>query len=509
MFIFISFPACFRRVLAGKRISSHWVKKTLICERVNDCQLQCSEEKRFTCEGFNYRIDHTGNGQGVCELIESPLVKIDLYAGGGHNLQVHPDYDYYERDRNASPGCYQPPGCVDCAHKRPTTSRPSDIYRPYPVPLPPQRYPEPYPNYPQPPPSYGNRPSTAVDVYRPPSQGIYEHRPPLQRPGEPYYPIAGGPRPSYGNIDRVGIEEEYYKGGKPHEEPIYYGYPQKPPANSGYHTIPSQQPIRPPDNLPPQRPEYAPRPPLPPSSPDSHYFRPQSPPGSYGNNEPQKPAQQPYGPESHKPPPQPYLPENKHPYVAPPSPIAQGYGPEDRVSQNYRPDRPPQSYGPNREPQGYGPDRNAPQSYGPDRNAPQNYGPDRNQLQGYGPDRSNPSKPYNPYFIGGDMHNAWGMYGGTYGSTNQGYFNKAGADYWGLKGSDHRRQDGLPFNYFDLAGPRPIVHNSAYGMQYGGHPPPPAQYPQQVAGPPGYDDRGNFGQQWSRRPGVDGKYIYI
>lgn len=457
-------------MLAGKRISSHWVKKTLICERVSDCQLQCAEEKRFTCEGFNYRIDHSGNGQGVCELIEAPLSKIDLYAGGGHNLQVHPDYDYYERDRNASPGCYQPPGCIDCAQKqRPSTSRPLDIYRPYPAP-PPPNYQQPYPSYPQLPPNgYGSRPPTAIDVYRPPS-GIYEHRPPLQRPEPQYYPANGPPRPgSYGNIDRVGIEEEYYKGGKPNEEPIYYGYPQKPPANNGYHTIPSQQPITKPASYPPQhRPEYAPRPPLPPSSPDSHYSRP-PPSGSYGN-EPQRPAPPPYGPESDKPRPQPYLPEAQHPNVAPPSPIARpsGYGP-DRPPQNY-PDRPPPSYGPDQP------------------------STDRN-----------PSKPFNPYFVGGDSHNAWGMYGGTYGMTHQNYYNKAGADYWGVRG-DHRRQDGVPFNYFDLAGPRPMDHNYAYGMHYGGQPAYPGPpHPQQIAGPPGYDDRGSFGQQWSRRPGVDGK----
>lgn len=159
---FVNFPACFRRALAGKKVAGHYVKKTLVCERVSDCQRECADERRFRCEGFNYRLDPTGRGQGDCELIEAPLSQIDLYGNGGANLMVHPDYDYYERDRSASPACYQPTGCIDCGNRRPTstTTRPNEIYRPYPVPAPPA----PPSSYPVRPPAYPSHPG-------PPSTG--------------------------------------------------------------------------------------------------------------------------------------------------------------------------------------------------------------------------------------------------------------------------------------------------------------------------------------------------
>ncbi|KAI9582521.1 hypothetical protein GQX74_009908 [Glossina fuscipes] len=100
--------ACFRRVLAGKRIAPHWVRRTIACRNVEECMRECGREKRFTCEGFNYRLDPSGSGQGDCELIEIPLSQIDLYSSPNRrdtNLLRHPDYDYYERDRNAPPSC--------------------------------------------------------------------------------------------------------------------------------------------------------------------------------------------------------------------------------------------------------------------------------------------------------------------------------------------------------------------------------------------------------------------
>lgn len=125
--------ACFRRALAGKRVSPHWVRRTLTCERVEDCQTECSLERRFLCEGFNYRLDPTGQGQGICELIDVPLSEMDLYSSPSRRDEVllyHPDYDYYERDRNAC----RPSLCKDC--------------KPYiPRPEPPTKY------FPEPPPS--------------------------------------------------------------------------------------------------------------------------------------------------------------------------------------------------------------------------------------------------------------------------------------------------------------------------------------------------------------------
>ncbi|KNC30847.1 hypothetical protein FF38_01573 [Lucilia cuprina] len=113
--------ACFRRVLAGKRVAPHWVRRTIACERVEECMRECGREKRFTCEGFNYRLDPSGHGQGDCELIEIPLAQIDLYSSPNRrdsNLLRHPDYDYYERDRNAPPSCRYSM-CKECSTKLP------------------------------------------------------------------------------------------------------------------------------------------------------------------------------------------------------------------------------------------------------------------------------------------------------------------------------------------------------------------------------------------------------
>ncbi|KAK4885792.1 hypothetical protein RN001_002063 [Aquatica leii] len=94
--------ACFRRVLAGKRILRAFVRKAVPCERVEECQRECSDERRFVCEGFNYRLDPTGRGQGDCELIDLPLSRLDIRR----DVIGDADYDYYERDRNSEvPNC--------------------------------------------------------------------------------------------------------------------------------------------------------------------------------------------------------------------------------------------------------------------------------------------------------------------------------------------------------------------------------------------------------------------
>lgn len=52
-------------------------------------------------------MDPTGRGKGECELLSLPLSRLDI----GHDLYPDPDYDYYERDRNAaSANCRQRPG---------------------------------------------------------------------------------------------------------------------------------------------------------------------------------------------------------------------------------------------------------------------------------------------------------------------------------------------------------------------------------------------------------------
>ncbi|XP_017839409.2 uncharacterized protein LOC108597387 [Drosophila busckii] len=162
--------ACFRRVLAGKRLAQHWVRRSISCERVEDCMRECGHEKRFMCEGFNYRLDPSGHGQGDCELIELPLAQLDLYSSAQRrdtNLLRHPDYDYYERDRNAPSSCRRQL-CQDCS-KAPISSNPI-YFKPGAAAPGPSSYAG---HRPAPPPG-----STAVDHYRGPSGSSYEQRPP-------------------------------------------------------------------------------------------------------------------------------------------------------------------------------------------------------------------------------------------------------------------------------------------------------------------------------------------
>ncbi|XP_037954207.1 uncharacterized protein LOC119684272 isoform X2 [Teleopsis dalmanni] len=189
--------ACFRRVLAGKRIAPHWVRRTIACERVEECMRECGHEKRFMCEGFNYRLDPSGHGQGDCELIEIPLSQMDLYSSPNQrdsNLLRHPDYDYYERDRNAPSSCRRNL-CQDCGKgglsSRPLYIKPSGWSdKPYRE----EHY------LPSPPSSSGYDDS---DRYRPPSSTALEH-----------YRPSGPPRP-----------------------PISYDHrPAPPPPPSGYHS---------------------------------------------------------------------------------------------------------------------------------------------------------------------------------------------------------------------------------------------------------------------------------
>lgn len=53
-----------------------------------------------------YRLDPTGRGKGECELLSVPLSHLDI----GRDVYPDPDYDYFERDRNAaSINCKQRP----------------------------------------------------------------------------------------------------------------------------------------------------------------------------------------------------------------------------------------------------------------------------------------------------------------------------------------------------------------------------------------------------------------
>ncbi|CRL04014.1 CLUMA_CG017132, isoform A [Clunio marinus] len=480
--------ACFRRVLAGKRIASHWVRRTLICERLEDCQRECGDEKRFSCEGFNYRLDPSGRGQGECELIEVPLSRMDLYSSPHNrdaNLISHPDYDYYERDRSSAK-CRASP-CIDCGanpgYMKPTTYRPPSNYKP----------------------SYGNekdryRPdSTAVDRYRP-QNNFYESRPDswdryggsnyfagggevhYNRPSQPeprppvnypdsrppqHYPDSRPP-PSYGfSIDRYGTEEG---GGSD-----YYKPPPQRPSNSGGYIETGGYGYR------PQKP-YQERP-LPPSRP--------SPDSGYGHRPPQAVVPIPQKPGDYDRPDPPYRPHSK----PDPPPQQSGYGghPHDSLPPQSPPPRPGLGYI-DRQPHPPGFHHKPPPDY-----HPTNF-------------HQKPSSNFIPYMIGQD--NVWGTYGGVYGSTSGSISYRPQMDYWGIR-NDIKRKDGPhQFNYFELG---PVEENSVH-HRYGGH---------MIGG--GYEERpyqggssgnrgsyqggssgnrgsyqggssGNWDQMWTRRP---------
>lgn len=193
--------ACFRRALAGKRVSPQWVRRTLTCERVEDCQAECSLEKRFLCEGFNYRLDPSGQGQGICELIDVPLAEMDIYSSPNRrdeNLLYHPDYDYYERDRNAC----RPSFCKDCG-----SGSGGKPYLPRPDSQPPTKY------FPEPPPSSYNDGGHSEDR---------DHPPHSHSGGKPYLPTSdynAPPPTTYRPIDNF---KPYSDSRPPHDSGDYH-----------------------------------------------------------------------------------------------------------------------------------------------------------------------------------------------------------------------------------------------------------------------------------------------
>lgn len=462
------FTACFRRALAGKRVASQWVRRTLACERVEDCQTECSREKRFLCEGFNYRLDPTGHGQGICELIDVSLNEMDIYSSPDRRdetLLYHPDYDYYERDRNAC----RPSLCTDCTEigggggggkpylpdphhesgyndrkgsnyhhepppphfsggkpylpspgssiyggERPTTYRPIDNFKPYYESRPPPSHESSYSSSPdlfRPP--YAN---TAIDKYRPPPiyepSHSYEHRPP--------------PPSSFSN-ERPYEYDRYDTG--PQYRPVRPSYDTdrydviKPLDRPSFTEISIYEERRPDDDYRPHRR------PLPP--PSSEYGAPPPPSGEYG---------------------------------APPSSYSFGYRPK-------KPHRIPQPV------------------HG-------DYLDREREIRPHQYYRKPTQPPFIPYMINKE-NNGWGSYGGHYGSPNN--FNHP-QDLW-IQNNKPKNED---FNYFSLGHmPKyPPEDNSVLsypGSKYDTH---DKGYQHQQ-----HDkDKSYYGSLWTRRPGPDGEW---
>ncbi|CAH0716955.1 unnamed protein product, partial [Brenthis ino] len=90
-------PTCFKRVLAGKRALRSHVRRVVDCERLEDCRRECATERRFHCESFNYRLDPTFRGKGLCELMTKPIEAFDIHQ----DFVEDKDFDFYELDRNS------------------------------------------------------------------------------------------------------------------------------------------------------------------------------------------------------------------------------------------------------------------------------------------------------------------------------------------------------------------------------------------------------------------------
>lgn len=209
--------------MAGKRVAPQWIRRTLTCERVEDCQFECAREKRFPCEGFNYRLDPSGRGQGICELVDVPLSGMDIYSSPNRrdeSLLYHPDYDYYERDRNAC----RPSPCKDCRESEPNVNKQylpakptSGGYEQHPTTY------RPFEHYKPPSASDRFRPpmTSSIDRYGPPPPNDYQSYGPPPRPYHDYdrppppRPVYGPPPPS------SSYELDRFDAGKPVDRPHY------------------------------------------------------------------------------------------------------------------------------------------------------------------------------------------------------------------------------------------------------------------------------------------------
>lgn len=388
-------------------------------------------------------MDPSGRGQGICELIDIPLSEMDLYSSPhsrDENLLYHPDYDYYERDRNAC----RPSSCVDCGVKpygpsgtgsgsgtsgggdlyRPTTYRPESNYKPYPDQhAPPNRYRPPH--------------ETALDTYRPSSYdsrpSIYDGRPSVYDSKPPDYdrydlsgpPPGNGFRPSYGSEDRYDVLKPIEISRPGYQEVIITSDPQFIPSKD-YHPNPFKDHYRP-DFIPIEnyRPSHSR-----PNNPDT-YLGPYRPP----QYEPQYPS---------------YLPSDG----------GGSYRPQPSRPEHY----PPSSSG----------------------------GGSSIYLDRDPPSYRKPTNNFIPYTIGQD--NSWGSYGGSYGGSS---YSKHSSNYWGLQ-NDVKRKDGPHFNYFELGGSNGAHgDNSIWSYPGSRYEASPDRYPYGM-------DKASYGNSWTRRPGPDG-----
>lgn len=185
---------CYRRLLSGKKCLDLHVRRAMECEKLEDCHRACDYEKRFTCEGFNYR--RTGHGtRGMCEMTSVPYSRMDFHR----DFESDPQYDYYEKDPN-------------CVINTPE-ARPSWWNQPS---RPGQSYGQPY---------YPKRPDTRP--YAPDRRPLNEVPRPLDYDRRPLKEI---PRPI--DFDRRPLNEiprplDHRPADQDRRPPIAYGYPHR------------------------------------------------------------------------------------------------------------------------------------------------------------------------------------------------------------------------------------------------------------------------------------------
>ncbi len=117
---------CFTRMVNGRRIIDRYVRRTFPTDSLARCQLACTIEREFICEGFNYRWAIALSYSTIIRFLQFQLLLLrfcrfssnpeignscQLTAMPGMNLDLtldftsDVDYDFYTRDRNAPAAC--------------------------------------------------------------------------------------------------------------------------------------------------------------------------------------------------------------------------------------------------------------------------------------------------------------------------------------------------------------------------------------------------------------------
>ncbi|XP_015363152.1 PREDICTED: uncharacterized protein LOC107161309 isoform X1 [Diuraphis noxia] len=92
---------CFIKLVGGRRLTDKYIQRTLPADSKGDCEIYCEYEKEFRCEGFNFRYDMKLDSYSSCQLSSVSSEKLDLSL----DFQSDVEYDYFEKNVNASPSC--------------------------------------------------------------------------------------------------------------------------------------------------------------------------------------------------------------------------------------------------------------------------------------------------------------------------------------------------------------------------------------------------------------------